>query len=51
MNQENASWYKTAVFLELNVRAFKDTNRDGWGDLNGVTSKLDYIRDLGVDVI
>jgi len=51
MNQDNAAWYKTAVFLELNVRAYRDTNRDGWGDLNGVTSKLDYIRDLGVDVI
>jgi len=51
MNQDNPRWYKTAVFLELNVRAFKDTNRDGWGDLNGVASKLDYIRDLGVDCI
>ncbi|HOG78591.1 MAG TPA: alpha-amylase family glycosyl hydrolase, partial [Anaerolineaceae bacterium] len=44
-------WYKTAVFYELYVRAFNDSNGDGWGDLQGVIEKLDYLRDLGVDCI
>lgn len=47
----NLLWYKTAVFYELNVRAFKDSNGDGWGDLKGVMEKLDYLKDLGVDAI
>ena len=44
-------WYKSAIFYELYVRAFKDSNADGWGDLKGVTEKLDYLQDLGVDAI
>ncbi|HOV30697.1 MAG TPA: maltose alpha-D-glucosyltransferase [Anaerolineaceae bacterium] len=44
-------WYKSAIFYELYVRAFKDSNADGWGDLKGVTEKLDYLQDLGVDAV
>lgn len=44
-------WYKQAVFYQVFVRAFCDSNGDGIGDLNGVTSKLDYIRSLGVDTL
>lgn len=44
-------WYKTAVFYELYVRAFKDSNSDGWGDLRGVAQQLDYIKYLGIDAI
>ena len=44
-------WYLNAVFYELNVRAFFDADGDGHGDLAGVTSKLDYLQDLGVDAI
>lgn len=44
-------WYKDAVFYEVNVRAFFDSNGDGHGDLNGLTQKLDYLKDLGVDVL
>ncbi|MBN2146353.1 MAG: maltose alpha-D-glucosyltransferase [Anaerolineales bacterium] len=44
-------WYKEAVFYELNVRAFHDSNGDGIGDLPGVTARLDYLQSLGVDVI
>jgi maltose alpha-D-glucosyltransferase/alpha-amylase len=50
MNQDSL-WYKDAVFYELSVRAFKDSNDDGHGDLNGVTQKLDYLQELGVDCI
>lgn len=31
--------------------SFLDTNNDGWGDIKGITSKLDYLKDLGVDVV
>jgi maltose alpha-D-glucosyltransferase/alpha-amylase len=44
-------WYKEAVFYELNVRAFYDSNGDGIGDLPGVAARLDYLKDLGVNVI
>ncbi len=44
-------WYKDAVFYEVFVRAFADGNGDGIGDLPGLTSKLDYLQDLGVDCI
>jgi len=44
-------WYKDAVFYELYVRAFFDSNGDGHGDLKGVIEKLAYIKDLGVDCI
>ena len=42
-------WYKDAVIYELHVRAFFDSNDDGIGDFRGLTSKLDYIQDLGVN--
>jgi maltose alpha-D-glucosyltransferase/alpha-amylase len=44
-------WYKDAIFYEVFVRAYADSNGDGIGDLAGLTSKLDYIRWLGVDAI
>ena len=47
----NTLWYKNAVFYEISVRAFKDSNGDGHGDLCGLTEKLDYLQTLGVDCI
>ncbi|MCC7547277.1 MAG: maltose alpha-D-glucosyltransferase [Burkholderiales bacterium] len=44
-------WFKDVVIYEAHVRAFFDSNGDGIGDFPGLTSKLDYIRDLGVDAI
>jgi maltose alpha-D-glucosyltransferase/alpha-amylase len=44
-------WYKDAVFYELYVRAFYDSNGDGHGDLRGVIQKLDYLVNLGIDCI
>src|SRR3954451_12338720 len=44
-------WYKRAVFYEVLVRAFADSNRDGFGDLVGLTDKLDYLAWLGVDCL
>jgi maltose alpha-D-glucosyltransferase / alpha-amylase len=44
-------WYKNAVFYEVVVRAFKDSNGDGHGDLRGIAEKIDYLQMLGVDCI
>jgi maltose alpha-D-glucosyltransferase / alpha-amylase len=44
-------WYKNAVFYEAPVRAIYDNNADGKGDLAGLTQKLDYLTELGVDCI
>lgn len=44
-------WYKDAVFYELFVRSFYDSNGDGIGDLPGVTARLDYLKDLGINTI
>ncbi len=47
----DSPWYKNAVFYEVYVRAFYDSNGDGNGDLNGLTQKLDYLQSLGVDCL
>jgi maltose alpha-D-glucosyltransferase/alpha-amylase len=44
-------WYKDAIFYEVYVRAFADSNGDGQGDLCGLIGKLDYLQDLGVNCI
>ncbi len=44
-------WFRTAVFYEIPVRSFYDSNGDGVGDLPGVTAKLDHLADLGVGAI
>ena len=44
-------WYKRAVFYEVLVQAFFDSNDDGYGDLRGLTAKLDYLQWLGVDCL
>ena len=51
MTEIDTDWFKSAVLYELYVRAYRDSNGDGHGDLAGVTQKLDYITSLGVDVI
>jgi maltose alpha-D-glucosyltransferase/alpha-amylase len=49
--QKDPHWYKRAVFYEVLVRAFADSNGDGTGDLKGLTDKLDYLQWLGVDCL
>ena len=44
-------WWKHAVIYEIYPRSFQDTNGDGVGDLKGVTKRLDYLKELGVDAI
>lgn len=44
-------WWKEAVVYQIYPRSFKDSNGDGIGDLRGVIEKLDYLKELGVDVV
>jgi alpha-glucosidase len=44
-------WWRHAVIYEIYPRSFQDSNGDGVGDINGITSRLDYLRDLGIDAI
>ena len=45
------NWWKNAVIYEIYPRSFQDSNGDGIGDLNGITERLDYLKELGVDAI
>ena len=49
--EKDKIWYKSAIFYELNVRTFKDSNGDGIGDFRGLISQLPYIKKLGIDCI
>ena len=49
--KDSALWYKDAIFYQVYIRAFHDSNGDGHGDLRGLMLKLDYVKDLGVDCI
>ncbi len=50
-SSDDPLWYRDAVIYQLNVKAFFDTNGDGIGDFKGVTAKLDYVKELGVNTI
>ena len=47
----NQAWWKEVVVFQIYPRSFRDTDGDGIGDLRGITSQLDYIKSLGVDVV
>ena len=47
----NEKWWKNAVVYQIYPRSFKDSNGDGIGDLEGIYEKLDYLAELGIDVI
>jgi alpha-glucosidase len=51
LDAEGHQWWQHAVFYEIYPRSFADTNNNGIGDLNGITAKLDYLKDLGIDAI
>jgi alpha-glucosidase len=44
-------WWKNAVIYEIYPRSFQDSNGDGIGDLNGITERLDYLKELGIDAV
>jgi alpha-glucosidase len=51
VDAEGHAWWQHAVFYEIYPRSFADSNNDGIGDLAGITSKLDYLKSLGIDAI
>src|SRR5438093_903939 len=51
VDAEGHQWWQHAVFYEVYPRSFADSDNNGVGDLNGITSKLDYLKDLGIDAI
>jgi len=51
MPEEVNLWYRDAIFYEVHVKSFFDSNNDGTGDFEGIRQKLDYLKSLGVDCI
>ena len=47
----NKKWWKESVVYQVYPRSFNDSNGDGIGDIKGITEKLDYLKELGIDVI
>jgi maltose alpha-D-glucosyltransferase/alpha-amylase len=50
-SEEQEQWYRDAVIYEAHVKTFMDSDEDGIGDLRGLTTKLDYLQDLGVTAL
>lgn len=47
----DADWWRQAVIYQIYPRSFADGNDDGIGDFKGVTSRIDYLKDLGIDAV
>ena len=47
----NKTWWKESVIYQIYPRSFNDSNGDGVGDINGITEKIPYLSELGIDVI
>ncbi len=45
------TWWKEATAYQIYIKSFKDSNSDGIGDINGITEKLDYLKNLGIDLL
>jgi maltose alpha-D-glucosyltransferase/alpha-amylase len=48
---QGPDWYRDALVYELHIRAFQDSDGDGIGDFDGLTRRLDYLQDLGINTI
>ena len=51
LGRDERAWWKSAIIYQIYPISFFDSNGDGLGDLNGIHSKLDYLRSLGVDIL
>ncbi len=50
-NNDDPLWYKDGIMYQVHIKSFMDSNNDGIGDIRGVTSKLDYIQSLGINIL
>ena len=48
---QNTLWFKDAIIYQIYPRSFKDSDNDGIGDILGIISKLDYLKELGVNCV
>ena len=48
---KRTNWFKDAVIYQIYPRSFKDSNHDGFGDIQGIISKLDYLKELGINCV
>ena len=48
---KNTKWYENAIIYQIYPRSFMDGNNDGLGDIPGIISKLDYLKELGVNCV
>ncbi|CZS94007.1 uncharacterized protein RAG0_04047 [Rhynchosporium agropyri] len=51
MRASKPTWWKDDVVYQIYPASFKDSNNDGQGDISGIVSKIDYIKDLGIDIV
>ena len=51
IDRSDPQWYRDAIIYQIHVKSFFDANNDGIGDFEGLTQRLDYVRDLGVTAI
>jgi len=51
MTVPNVPWWKDGTVYQIYPASFKDSNGDGLGDLGGIISKIDYLHNLGIDII
>ncbi len=50
-NHDDPLWYKDGIMYQVHIKSFMDSNNDGIGDIKGLTSKLDYIQSLGINIL
>jgi len=51
MSRLSSNWFTSSIYMWIDIRSYKDSNGDGVGDIPGLISKLEYLKDLGIGAI